>query len=64
MNIYIKNDAEIQAIAAEGKVHGIGNILEVFDNRHGLARDFKARKAYYEHKGYPLNDLLEAEAAK
>ena len=27
MNIYIKNDAEIQAIAAEGKVHGIGNIL-------------------------------------
>ena len=43
MNIYIKNDAEIQAIAAEGKVHGIGNILDVFDNRHGLARDFKGR---------------------
>ena len=41
MNIYIKNDAEIQAIAAEGKVHGIGNILDVFDNRHGLARDFR-----------------------
>ena len=33
MNIYIKNDAEIQAIAKEGKVHGIGNILDVFDNR-------------------------------
>ena len=38
MNIYIKNDAEIQAIAAEGKVHGIGNILDVYNRKEVTGR--------------------------
>ena len=63
MNIYIENHKEILAISEKENAGGIGNALDMYDNRHGLSRDFKARKAYYEHFSYPVPVLLEEAAA-
>ena len=59
MNEYIKNSAEIKAIANgkndEGLRYDIGVALDIYDKRHGLKYDIKRRAEYKQSLGVTLS---------
>lgn len=65
-NIYIKNHEEIKAICAgdnaEKRKYDVSVGMDIFDKRHGLKHDGKARAEYKQFCGLPLSvrdkDLL------
>ena len=58
-NIYIENDAEINAICAgenaEKRKYDVAVGMDIFDKRRGLKYDAKARAEYKQHCGLPLS---------
>lgn len=66
MNRYIQNHAEIKAICAgkndEGRKYDVGVGMDIYDKKHGLKYDGKARAEYKQFCGLPLSvkdkDLL------
>ena len=65
-NIYIQNHEEIKAICAgkndEGRKYDVNVGLDIFDKRHNIKYDGKARAEYKQFCGLPLSvrdkDLL------
>ena len=59
MNEYIKNRAEIKAIANgkndEGRSYDLGVALDIYDKKHGLKYDLKRRAEYKKHLGVTLS---------
>lgn len=65
-NIYIQNHEEIKAICAgkndEKRKYDVNVGLDIYDSKHGLKRNDKARAEYKQFCGLPLSvrdkDLL------
>ena len=59
MNIYIKNHEEIKAICAgkndEGRKYDVNVGLDIYDNKHDLTHDEKARAEYKQFCSLPLS---------
>lgn len=68
MNIYIQNDKEIKAICAgendQHREYDVGVGLDIYDQRHGLPHDSKARAKYMVWLGIPMSREYEALAAE
>lgn len=54
-NIYIENMEEIRAIEKEKKCD-IGVACDIYDMRHGLSHDSRARAELKAHCGLPLSE--------